>query len=143
MPIPYTPTTDNGTGLLVPLFKALHHFHNITVATAMGWKITAEQARAELEHITQHMNDINIVLDTGVCAEQTIAYIRDWYEQTQDEVRTKLTELDNADPKKELPKGKEFRESLKAIETQGWALLSYVDADLMGHTEVPDAGRKP
>lgn len=145
MAIPYAPTTDEGTGFLVSLFKAAHHMHNITVATAYGWKITVEQARAEIDHITGHANEALRVIneETPIIAEQSLAYIRDWHEQTQAQIRAKLTELENANPAKELPKGKEFRESLKTLEQQTWALLAFLDQDLLGLPEVPDAGRKP
>lgn len=143
MPIPYAPITDEGTGFLVSLFKAAHHLHNITVATAYGWKITAEQAAAELGHVAGHAAEVLRATEQGILANQTVEYVRDWYDQTQGQVKTRLDELKAAAPEKELPKAKEFREPIKAIEQQTWALLAYVDQDLLGWQEVPDAGRKP
>lgn len=143
MAIPYAPTTEDGTGFLVSLFKAAHHMHNVTVATAYGWKITAEQAKAEIDHIMRHADIANEAISEAIVSEQTGIYFRDWLDQTRGEVRTKLTELETQDPAKELPKAKEFRESLKILEQQTWALLAHVDQDLLGWEDVPDAGRKP
>lgn len=145
MAIPYAPTTDGGTGLLVSVFKAAHHMHNVTVATAYGWKITAEQAQAEIEHITPHLDEAlrTVNEEDPIISEQSLAYLRDWHDQATTVIRDRLDALAKEDPEKALPKGKEFREPLKTVEQQTWALLAFLDQDLLGSMEVPDAGRKP
>lgn len=143
MTLPYNPTTENGRGFLVPLFKAMAHVHVVTIATGYEWPITVEIGRSNIDHAMTHLNDFEI--DAGVLSKAAVKNIKDWKKQVND-LRTILQDLENQDPETTINKESlgAARDSMKTLEQQTWALLSSLDIELLGWPEgATDAGRKP
>lgn len=143
MTLPYNPTTEEGRGFLVPIFKAMGHLHIVTTATGYEWPITAEIARSNLAHALDHLGHFD--LDTDVLSKQMIKYIKDWRTQIND-LRAILQTMENQDPETIVNRESlgEARDTIKTVEQQTWALLSLLDIELLGWPEgATDAGRKP
>ena len=144
MAIPYNPTTDAGTGFLVPLFKAVHHVHNVVVASGFGWPMTVEQARTELDHAIGHLNDG--LRDTqGIVSAVTWGYLtgyRDLIDTLRDGIA--ITEDVTLDTVLDAETLGDFRDTLKDFERQSWALLCALDVELLGwNPDECDPGKLP
>ena len=143
MTIPYNPTTDDGTGFLVPIVKAMSHLHIVTVATGYEWPINAEVARGNLDHAIAHLDGM---ADTEqIISKPLVKHIKDWRNQLT-ALRDSLQHLEGQDPEATVTKDnlEGDRDRLKVMEQQTWALLALLDQDLLGwNAGQTDAGRNP
>lgn len=141
MAIPYHPTTELGTGFLVPIIKSTHHIHAITLGLAHGWPITREQAKAEIDHAILHAEGLRPA--KGIITKTCEKYLNDWQKQVV-KLRDAIQALENDNPEGLLSADDPLREQMKDLEKQTWGLLSALDTELLGwHADATDPGAKP
>lgn len=143
MSIPYNPTSDDGAGFLVPLFKAAHHLHVAVIASGKEWPITNEEVRSEIDHAISHAGQIGDGVE--VLSTTMREHVADWIAQVT-ALRDDAHKLEQKDAQAQFTAAatNKLRDQLKSIATQTWALLSLFDIELLGYApERTDAGRKP
>lgn len=123
----YNPTSTDGTGFLVPLFKSIHHIDAILSAIGLGFPVKTEQARAEFDHSLAHLagltNTLPFLSDNGR------TYIEEWKDGTT-ALRDKLRDLEAAAPGDEVTEA--MREEMRPHIKLTWQLLAEMDGELLG-----------
>lgn len=132
------PRTDAGTGITVPIAKALSHLMLVHEASAREWPLTNEAAAAEVNEAVTHLRDI--VIPRDLLTEDTAAGIAEWMDTLHpfgEDIRRDTSPIPD-----ELFHTNAQRENLQAIVRQTWALLAVVDREITGVTGA-DPGSRP
>lgn len=136
-------TSDLGTGLTLPIAKAIGHLHLAWTALDMQWAdLTAEQLHAELVEANQHLavalHPENLLTEQ---ANTAITNHRTALGQRITELTRSITP--NPDTKAtDLPD--DIKAQIREIIPATWALLTTLDRELTGLTEAQtDPGRMP
>ena len=133
---PIAATTDNGTGLILPITKALTHVMSVYTAIAREWPMTAADAQAELEEAKNHLAAATIPEE--LMTRATVIVINDW--------KNNLNAAANAiDIATEQPLAEAVStEQLKSLATDTWQLICQLELELTGLTVGQvDPGRMP
>ena len=125
-PTPIPATTENGSGLLIPITKAIGHIMAIHTALMREWPMTCAEAGAELHEAQSHLR--NAVIPRELMTEDAITQIDLWINDLQDRITTMRALLNLDDPLRESTEV----EPLRAFATNSWQLLTHLDRELTG-----------
>ncbi len=130
-------TTDEGTGLVLPIAKALTHVMTVYTAITREWPLSAEDAVAELEDAANHLRGLNI--PHGLITTPTAEAIQGWIGEIQ--TRASSPQLEGENPT--LTETISIDE-LKLAATDTWQLLTQIDRELTGlNPQQTDPGGLP
>ena len=120
-------TTPAGTGLVLPIAKALTHIMTIYTALTREWPLSATDAIAELEEAMGHMRNAHIPFD--IMTEDASTAVSGW----QDALHARLTTLRTAlGAEDTLTAESPQVDDLKMLATDAWQLLTHLDRELTG-----------
>ena len=131
----YNPTTDRGTGISLPISKAVYHAMSIFTATQRNWPMTNEEAHHELTEALNHIGDIQDI--NNLISTEASEAITNWTD-TLPALQTQFPDgnTDPIDPSN-IP-------AIRTMVTEAWGLLSLIDRELTGLTGAQsDPGRLP
>lgn len=131
------PRTDAGTGLTVPIAKALAHFMLIHEAATREWPLTTEMANAELSEGVTHLGDV--ALGNELFTDTLINDVVEWMTATR-ATAGQFVAASISSPESMLDADQ--RETLQGLIRNTWSLLALVDRELTGR-DFPDPGRRP
>lgn len=131
-------TTELGSGLVLPIAKALTHIMAVFTAITREWPMTIEDAAAELEEANQHFRNATIPREL-MTADATNA-IDTWTAI----LLNRLGNLQaNLNPDAPLAESVELL-GLQSLATETWQLLVGLDRELTGlENNNVDPGRMP
>ena len=132
------PRTTSGSGLSVPVAKALAHLW--LVNEAMGhedWPFTNEAASAEISEAITHLRDIRY--PTELLTETLVNELEAWTNALTP-YAADLTSLALNQPDDSF--GEPHRDDLQTLIRQTWTLLTLIDREITG-IETADPGRTP
>ena len=139
MTIPYNPRTDHGAGFLPVVARIVMFESGVFLAATNDWPMNVETARASLDRALEHARTVDAFLP--YVSGTTRQYLDDWRTETvalRDAIRT----AEQRDPDAQL--GEAEKDLVKTHAEQTWALMSYLDRDLIGLTDADtDPGRTP
>ena len=139
--IPYSPQTERGTGVALPVSKAIWHAMAVFTAIRRTWPMTVEEARSELDEAANHIGDIQS--PASLLSATTQAAIAKWNTEQQ-AIRTAIATLESANPDTILTNELLPADSLQKFIQSGWAFISLIDSELTGLTGAEsDPGRVP
>ena len=133
-----TPRTTSGTGLTVPIAKALAHLWLVHEATAREWPITAEQASAEIAEAVTHLRDI--IYPEDLLTETLVSELATWNPTLTTFAATAAAEAVSSP---EEPFSADHAEDLRSIVRGTWALLALIDREITGLELQADPGSMP
>jgi hypothetical protein len=139
MAIPYNPQSDHGRGFLPVIARIVMFESGVFLAATNEWPMNVETARANLDRALEHARTVDAFLP--YVAGTTRQYIDDWREQTAT-LRDSFRVTEGQDPEAQMTAAQ--KDLVKAHAEQTWALMSYLDRDLIGLTDADtDPGRTP
>lgn len=136
-PTPIEATTDLGTGLVLPIAKALTHIMAVYNAITREWPMTIADAAAELGEATRHMQ--NATLPWELMTDATASDIAAWQNSISSNSRQLSGMIAQEEQLSELG-----TDSLKELARNAWQILALLDRELTGlENNQVDPGRMP
>lgn len=134
------PRTERGTGLVLPVGKAIAHLHTVVNALARQWPITNEEAAAELAEVAEHIHDATAVED--LLSTTAFDALNEW----KTNIATALAsarQTATAAPEDAAAES-DIATTVAAIATQSWPMFTLLDRELTGLSNADtDPGRLP
>lgn len=130
-------TTEQGTGLVLPIAKAMSHVMTVYTAIAREWPLSARDAAAELEDAAEHLRSLHVPrgLMTSAAEQAVDGWIGELSTQTG---AIRITDEDAA-----LTETLDV-EQLKQLATDTWQLITQLDRELTGlNPNQADPGQLP
>jgi hypothetical protein len=130
--------TDQGTGLILPISKALTHIMSIYTATTREWPMTVADATAELDAASGHLRDA--VIPAELMTDESVTAINGWIAHLNEQLNAVRN---NTNHEAQLAEALNIDE-LKQIASNTWQLLTNLDRELTGlEPNNTDPGRLP
>lgn len=121
-------TTEQGTGMILPIAKALTHVMTVYTAITREWPLSTGDALAELSDASAHLTDA--VFPYDLMTEATAKAIDGWIGQLNAEAVRPTTDATEETPLADAIN----EEQLKKLATDTWQLLTILDRELTGLT---------
>lgn len=132
------PRTERGTGLSLPIAKALADLMVVIEAWHRDWPLSNRDAASQLDAAIEHYDDLR--LPDTILSSTFLTEITDWVRDTRTLIAAARTELfmnEDLDAKTLLP---DLRDAVERT----WALLTALDHELTGMSPtLTDRGRTP
>lgn len=122
-----TPRTQAGTGLSVPIAKALAHLWLVHEAVTRAWPLTLEAASAEVGEAITHLRDLR--LPETLLTDNLIEAVHNWSANLTP-YGSELVAASLTDPEASLTDDQ--KNELRGIVRNTWTLLALVDREITG-----------
>lgn len=124
-PTPLAATTEQGSGLILPIAKALAHITSVYTAIVRDWPMSIADASAELDDALVHFQ--NAKVPHGLMTAEATSAIDIWREVLQERIHTLQDSMDLDAQVQTLD-----TEPLKQLSQDTWQLLVNLDLELTG-----------
>lgn len=137
-PTPIPATTETGTGLILPIAKALNHIMSVYTAVTREWPMTTSEAIAEIDDAARHLQ--NLTIPRELMTEGSVEQIGDWLLL----LNNSLTEIRLSIPPDENIATSVNTAVIRLLASQTWSLITILDRELTGlEVNNTDPGRLP
>lgn len=131
-------TTEQGTGLILPIVKALTHIMAVHNAITHEWPMTTEDALAEIDDASRHMT--TLMIPSELMTAESADEIERWISLLQ----ASLIELRGDVVADQNISDSHHTEVIKLLAKQTWQLITVLERELTGLRPADtDPGRLP